>query len=421
MAMQLHAFGLKHEDTRRPPTSASVPVLQARSIRVLWAAWCDALITYSSNLDGDGEGGEPWVLLYTGTGLTAAQKESLTGDADLKRAIAGVDKDSKVVFFGSSMHDGLRGYVVKSGDAGVRADDADQKVVLFGTDVEMEDVGVPEVQSFLVSETASSMIIDVKIGSEGCVLLYTKERSTTRESIMRFADFAQFRRWLSSGEMDGKTEVTSLPYESHDPPQCVMNAATVTAVDIDMHVWTSTKDPRYPRCLGRLYDGGSDFAPLPYFSESYVTKIASGGYMNAALNSDGELFLWGQACPGAGGELDVLKDSVEVDRTLTGISVNGEQDEFVKCLDVQIDGQEATVYDVAVGYGHILVAAEMCETGGDTKRALFAAGDNSGNQLGLGTETNFKETFEEVTALRGKRIVQLVAAGWSTYVVSLEE
>lgn len=113
MAMRLHAFGLKHEDTRRPPTSASVPVLQARSIRVLWAAWCDALITYSSNLDGDGDGGEPWVLLYTGTGLTAAQKESLTGDADLKRAIAGVDKGSEVVFFGSSMHDGLRGYVVR--------------------------------------------------------------------------------------------------------------------------------------------------------------------------------------------------------------------------------------------------------------------------------------------------------------------
>ena len=143
--------------------------------------------------------------------------------------------------------------------------------------------------------------------------------------------------------------------------------------------------------------------------------------MSAAVSSDGELFVWGQACPGAGKELDVLRVSEGVEAPVTGIGVDEEQDEFVKCLDVRIDGQVASVYDVAVGHGHLLVAAELCEMGEETKSVLFAAGDDSENQLGLETGADFKESFEEVASLRGKRIVQLEAAGWSTYVVLLEK
>ncbi|CAN9204461.1 unnamed protein product [Alternaria alternata] len=304
-------------------SSALEPVLEARSIRVLWAAWCDAVIAHSSkNKDEDGDGGDsdggveepwPWVLEYMGTGLTTAQKECLIGDEDLKRAAP----LAEAVLFGSAMHDGLRGYVVKSGngdgdadaDAGTGTERAEQKIVLFGTDVEIEE-GVPEIQTFLVSESG----------------------------------------------------------------------------------FTAT-----------------------------ITDVAAGGYMSAAVSSDGELFVWGQACPGAGKELDVLKVSGGVEVPVTGIGVDEEQDEFVKCLDVRIDGQVARVYDVAVGHGHLLVAAELCETGEETKSVLFAAGDDSENQLGLETGADFKESFEEVTSLRGKRIVQLEAAGWSTYVVSLEK
>ena len=143
--------------------------------------------------------------------------------------------------------------------------------------------------------------------------------------------------------------------------------------------------------------------------------------MSAAVSSDGELFVWGQACPGTGKELDVLEVSGGVEVQATGIGVDEEQDEFVKCFDVRIDGQVARVYDVTVGHGHILVAAELCGMGEETKSVLFAAGDDSENQLGLETGADFKESFEEVASLRGKRIVQLEAAGWSTYAVLLEK
>ncbi|CAG5155427.1 uncharacterized protein ALTATR162_LOCUS3657 [Alternaria atra] len=419
--MRLYAFGLKH-DTDRP---VPVPILQAPSIRVLWAAWCDAVIAYSNNGDEDGGGrggGEepwPWVLKYVGTGLTAAQKKWLTEDGHLKR-VSGL---GEVVFFGSAMHDGLRGYIVKSGDRD--AECADQRVVLFGTDMEVED-GVPDVQAYSLSENdTTSIITDVKIDSEGVVLLYMKSRSTVEESVVHFADFRQFQRYFSSGLAPSSPapEVTPLPYESHSPPQCVINATTTTAVDDGMHVWTSTRDPRYPRCLGRPYNASSetDIAPLSYLEESYVTKIASGGYMSAAVSSDGEFFLWGQACPGSEGELDVLNGSIGADGLATGIGVDEEQDEFLKCLDVRIEGKGARVCDVAIGHGHVLVAAEVCGIGEETKRVLFAAGDNGRTQLGPETGTHFKERFEEVKSMRGKRIIQLVAAGWSSYIVSDEE
>ena len=446
MRQRLYVLGggeVKHNNnnnTARPASSALEPVLEARSIRVLWAAWCDAVIAHSSkNKDEDGDGGDsgggveepwPWVLEYMGTGLTTAQKECLIGDEDLKRAAP----LAEAVLFGSAMHDGLRGYVVKSGngdgdadaDAGTGTERAEQKIVLFGTDVEIEE-GVPEIQTFLVSESGfTATITDVKIDTSGCISLYTASPSTTTTTtdlVLRFENFSHLRRYLSFAPQPFSLarEVTCLPFTSPSPPQHVVNATTTSALDGNMHVWTSTSDPRYPKCLGRSHDGGFDMSPLPYLEESCILKVAAGGYMSAAVSSDGELFVWGQACPGAGKELDVLKVSGGVEVPVTGIGVDEEQDEFVKCLDVRIDGQVARVYDVAVGHGHLLVAAELCETGEETKSVLFAAGDDSENQLGLETGADFKESFEEVTSLRGKRIVQLEAAGWSTYVVSLEK
>jgi len=261
----------------------------------------------------------------------------------------------------------------------------------------------------------------VKIGSEGHVLVYVEHRSAAVESVVRVKDFAAFRRYLEAGEMGEGTGVTVLPYELGEFPLCVGNATTMTALDADGHVWTETRDPRYEKCLGRPYDGALDIAPVPYLEMTYVTKVASGGYMSAAFNSDGELFLWGQACPGSNEELDVLNGNPETSALVTGISTDDVQEEFVKCLDVRIDGQDAKVYEVAVGHGHILVAAQTCKTEGRVKRVLFAAGDNSRGQLGLATDADFKKRFEGVTALRDERIIQLAAAGWSTYVLTLEE
>ncbi|KAF1359901.1 hypothetical protein EJ07DRAFT_117098 [Lizonia empirigonia] len=202
------------------------------------------------------------------------------------------------------------------------------------------------------------------------------------------------------------------------PSQLVVNATTATALDNNCRVHTRTTDPRYPACLGRPHVGTSTFELVPYLSETRITKIASGGYMSAAISEDGELFLWGLSNPGIEGELGVLAtlDSRfdAAPKKKTGIWSDIVQDEDVKCTNIYIDGNDAIAYDVAIGFGHILVAAKD----NDGQRAVFSAGCGSEGQLGLGRIIDFLGEFEEAVELRGKSIMQLEAAGWSSYVVT---
>jgi len=401
--MQLFALGLIAPDLEHKPSNA--PFLCALSVKVRWSSWCDAVITHTDGVTS--------AMLYNGTGLTAGQSAYLSNDAELKRAVDGDERHA--LFFGSSMQDGLRGYVLTD----ETEEGVEQRIVLFATDVEMED-GIPELQVCPMSKE-SPIITDIKVLSDASLILTARARSTNEEVNATMQDFSQLRTQLSSPSTSLLHQLMSPPCNLHDRLQCVINATTATVVDADMHVWTATRDARYPKCLGRPYDGGPDFASMPYLSETSITKIVSGGYMSAALSSEGELFLWGQACPGSKGELSVLSGNGAECELLDGVTVQGEQDEFVKCLEVRIEGQEARVYDVAIGHGHVLVAAELAGSARQNKRVVYGAGDNSRNQLGLGAEKNFLDTFEEVVALRGKQVVQLVAAGWCSFIVSLDD
>jgi hypothetical protein len=347
-----------------------------------------------------------------GTGLTATQKKHVTRNLELGHAVDGKDGWG-IMWFGRVMHEGLRGYVLskRTADGAV----SEQKVVMFATDLEIE-ADVPEIQSYDVSKDIK--ISDIKVLSDGSLVLSTKTKSADTDSILDVFDSKQLRQYLSSGSLPQASSQT--PYIPRNPPTCVTNATTTTVLDADGKVWTSTRDPRYPKTLGRPYEGSSDFAAVPYLSETIITKIASGGYMTAAVSSEGELFLWGQPCPGSTGELRVLSGSEEGLVVKTGVSAAGEQDEYVKYLDICIDGEEARAHDVAIGHGHILVAAEVQKAGMEAIRAVFAAGDNSKSQLGLGATGEFRADFEEVVAWRGKQIVQLIAAGWSSFAVIAE-
>lgn len=402
--MELYVFGfdpIAASDAAISRCTFPEPVHRARSIIILWASWCDAVIALQDEA-------ESWTVWYAGSGLTDAQRLHVSQDEDVKRAIAS-NGQQKILCFGSIMHEGLRGYVLSDRDGAASSGD---QITTFATDREVE-TGVPEVRVYSVGGDQS--IIDINILSDGSMVLSAKTRSTAKETITTFQDFEQFRTRLSSDSilLDSETP----PYVSHGSAQCVTNATTMTVLADDARPWTSTGDARYPKCLGRLCDRDSNFAMVPYLSETPIANIASGGYISAAVSSDGELFLWGQACPGITGELEVFSGNVGANRPLTGISAEGDQDECVKCLEVLIDGHEARVYDVAIGHGHILVAAEMQGPGGDIKRAVFSAGDNSRGQLGLETKDEICERFEEVLALKGKRVAQIVAAGWTSFVI----
>ena len=444
------------------PTLASCrpdPFLSANSIVVLWSSWCDVVIAYW-NSDGHGHGLRSWQVRYLGTGLNAAQKAHVC-DIRGQKLSAGVGAGDEledglnVTFFGDAMHHGLRGYVLtnnadssSSSSAATAADGEEeqeehQTVVLFATDPELEN-GVPDVQTYRVGGDWPT-ITGINILSDDSLLLLlsppqlpkprlgNEPAGQTRDMVIsHIPSQSALRAHLSpsgsAAALPNSLHTTTLQCDAPDMSNSVSTNATTTAlVDADMRVWTWSNDTRYQRCLGRPYDGESALGQVTFLSETHVTKVVSGGYVSAALSAGGELFVWGQACPGSTGEIRVLGGRAEGDgptttattTMMTGITVEGEQDEDVKCLVVYIDGVDARVYDVAVGHGHVLVAA-VAGAGPAETRGVFAAGENARGQLGV-MGKSFHREFTEIVALRGKRIAQLSAAGWSSFVVTLEE
>lgn len=155
--------------------------------------------------------------------------------------------------------------------------------------------------------------------------------------------------------------------------------------------------------------------------------------MIAAISCDDELFLWGQANPGSHGELAVLSAEGEEGEESaddgarrgevkgTRVSIDsGYQDEVVKSLEVFIDGEKARPYDVVIGNGHVLVAAEVRRADGTMRRAVFGAGSNDRGQTGLPSESAYVQEFEEIVAFRDTKIEEMVASGWTSFVVTQE-
>jgi hypothetical protein len=413
MPHTLYTFGLASPPHAPVPisTTAFVPqrTLQAQRITILWKSWCDSVIAYRDAHDA-------WTVEYTGLGLTASQRERLDRSDDVKAAVGG--ETCAIRFFGSVMHDGLRGFVLSHDQLNAtETEAAGDKVTVFATDLEREG-GAPEWQSYVLDR--DHHLTDIKLCSGGDVLISLRVQSTGLGRILHVRDFAALRECLASS--------FTTPHESVAPflpKNWSLNSTTATAVNDAGEVFTYTDDPRYPKCLGRPSEDDGGFQPVPYLSETCIVSVASGGYMTAAVSADGELFVWGQASPGSAGELNVLgestlsavNNSASVDTSKqTWIAGISEQDDFVKCLTVQVAGKEAVVSSVAVGCGHVLVAAEVPKAEGGEK-AVLAAGQGSEGQLGPSTSMQFQSEFEEISALRGKKIIQLMTAGWSSSVV----
>lgn len=422
MPQTLYRLGVDPSD---PGTKASTPtpIVRSLEIKILWISWCD--LVYSAITDDFTRS-----TIYLGTSLNAAQQLDLQSSflepepSDMRQSIMTYNKPLR--FFGTAMHDGLRGHV------------ASRKVTVYGTLAEKAKMGemYRDVDSWDISHGLYHPVAEVSVCSDGSLLVarrsgneksksetvmspetgdggYSETAKAKRPDFQTMSSVANLQRLQEYCALDAPT--TSIAQFA--PTQLVVNATTATALDEDGRVHTRTTDPRYPACLGRSYTGTSTFEPVPYLSETRIVKIASGGYMTAAISEDGELFLWGQANPGTEGELGVLhRLGYDIDaEELQGTVIWGEsmQDQDVKCLNIHIDSRAATAYDVAIGSGHVLVAAKN-DIG---EHVVLAAGCGEEGQLGLEKPCLFQEEFEEAAALRGKRVIQLVAAGWSSYVV----
>ncbi|KAH7075456.1 hypothetical protein BKA63DRAFT_413755 [Paraphoma chrysanthemicola] len=406
--MELHCFGHPILSHSRLPTRANATAqsftttscLSRRTIEVLWLSWCDMVVQIQDSTDTRR-------LMYLGTGLTEGQIDHL-----IRAGNFGDTSSMRIAFFGSELHDGLRGYV--------HSQVASSRVVIFATDLEME-AGSPETSMYTADQ--GTTILAIQMTSGGSLLVSVKSEGTGQKQIFRFKDIGELRTQLESN-LTLTSTLSSVEYFTFSH-WCV-NATTSVAVDPKGRVYTMAHDARYPACLGRPYERNAGFEQVSYLSETVIDSIASGGYLSTALSSDGELFIWGQECPGFGRPLSVLRpvsrSNLLPEGTSNGVfngTTEDDRDDLITLLTVQINGQMANVYDVAIGHGHMLVAAELREASGLVERRVFAAGDNRVGQLGLGLGKKFVADFEEVILLRNKEIVQLAAAAWSTSVVAL--
>lgn len=391
MPQTLYQFGI---DPSSPSSRSLTPTAIATSeeVNILWSSWCDLIyMTTDTN--------KTRAILYKGISLSDAQQQDFTSpQSTINQALT--DSTCRLSFFGSSMHDGVGGYICK------------QRLRIFSTPAEETKDHVTGTWDLLASPVG-----EIQTCSDGSLLVClpsstsASTESSTHDSIVTMPH----PKYL--GSRSATTE-TNEHVANFTPTQLVVNATTATALSSSGQVYTRTTDPRYPSTLGRPHTGSTKFEAVPYLSETRVQKIASGGYMTAAISEDGELFLWGQSSPGTGEELGVLRrldyndDAAKKKQTVVwGDTI---QDDDVKVLNVFMVGSSATACDLAIGSGHILVVAEN-ETG---EHVVFAAGSAAEGQLGAGRPIDYEKEFIEVVALRGKLVRQLAAAGWSSFVVT---
>lgn len=167
------------------------------------------------------------------------------------------------------------------------------------------------------------------------------------------------------------------------PKQLIANTATFMLLMEDGKVFT-WGDARY-QSLGRSISPNAS-ADKPAIVDGLdgmrVVKIASGGWMGAALSDDGALYCWGEAhVSGSDAAVKALKV--------------GE----VSLVEMPVEpGQEPMdIVDMAVGNNHIAVVAENGH--------LFVVGDNRNGQLGLDDRAAFEEEWQEAAQLVNVRKV----------------
>ncbi|MCJ1305161.1 hypothetical protein MMC08_007975 [Hypocenomyce scalaris] len=190
------------------------------------------------------------------------------------------------------------------------------------------------------------------------------------------------------------------PEATYDLPititQLSANSTSFTALAANGEVYT-WGDPRHSH-LGRTPTATSSAhmpCPVTFLGGIPIRKIASGGWITAAVSRDDDLYIWG----GRPGESERIGALPTVGKEV-GKEDNGEEVKLVN-----IDGG-TDIVDVAIGGGHIVVLT------GEGK--VFAVGSGQNGQLG-GEKRAFAEDWVEAEPLRGKKVVGVECGYWASF------
>ncbi|KAI9820697.1 MAG: hypothetical protein M1827_005066 [Pycnora praestabilis] len=231
---------------------------------------------------------------------------------------------------------------------------------------------------------------DVTIAGNGRVvaighLFQDDSQSEDDESLkdLRVVDFSSFREFLNSRTIDQGAPMSyvSLPQPRGSDASITTLVSNETAFTVltssgEVYTWG---DARHNH-LGRTITSdtpASKPCPVDFLGGIPIKKVASGGWMSAALSCDNDLYLWG----GRPGESHRIKDL-----PLQSRHADGDEEEEPLVALANIDGG-VDVTDVAIGSGHVLV---LCADG-----RLFAAGRGENGQLGVGVK-DFAEDWVQI-------------------------
>ncbi|KAH0034587.1 RCC1/BLIP-II protein, partial [Aureobasidium melanogenum] len=124
-----------------------------------------------------------------------------------------------------------------------------------------------------------------------------------------------------------------------------------------------------------------------------IKKIASDGWMTAALSEDGAVYLFGTGTPGTQHLLSCLDGLDPTGAALVEIEQNKEPLDFL---------------DIAVGDGHVVLLTQDGH--------VYAAGDNRNGQLGLGQKaSSYIKDWREVIIPGGRRCGAVYAGPKSSF------
>jgi len=149
-------------------------------------------------------------------------------------------------------------------------------------------------------------------------------------------------------------------------------------------------DPRH-QSLGRAISDAPAERPavIEALGGLKITKVAIGGWLNAAVSEDGACYVWGAGTPGSDQTIKCLREADAGELVL--VQLHNDRD----------DGEPLDIVDVAVGDGHIVVLAEG--------NRCFVAGENRNGQGGLGHDQVFIDDWARLAL--GSHHVRSIACG----------
>ncbi|KAG8627458.1 hypothetical protein KVT40_004941 [Elsinoe batatas] len=231
----------------------------------------------------------------------------------------------------------------------------------------------------LVSHEDSPRLAKVSVAGNFRVAVAIRPApGATTTHVEEFRDLASFRRWYSD-----PANPQNYPAKHHQIggriKQIISNSKVFVCLTEAGQVLT-WGDPRHGG-LGRTTTQPGDVPAaqpglLTTLDGIRIIKVSGGGQMFAALSEDKAVYIWSGAEQRSQSGLTVCREA------------QGDQMALVDILDEE--GEPYDFEDLAVGHGHILLRT--------TDGKVYAAGDNTNGQLGIGSEDTYRSDFVKIVS-----------------------